>query len=222
MLTTVEQIKILLNIPASDTTQDVQLTGLHIAAEGIFLNMLKRNLEVSSYTEYYAGNSQRSLVLRNRPVLSISSIHEDFQGYNGSVPGAFGPNTLLTEGIHYTLNRDLGTDVSCSGLVQRIGGVWMEIGRVYFPGKLTAEIGPTLGNIKITYIAGYDVIPVEIEYAIALLVSSLRRNIGHGAYVVSERLGEYSYTLSSGASGADDLAIASVKQIISRYREQSL
>lgn len=221
MLTSLAQIKSFLNIPGSDSTQNPQLTGLQFAAEAIINSRLKRNLEPASYTEYHAGNSQRAIILKNRPVISITSVFEDFQAYYGYNPTSFGPTTLLTPGIHYTLDLDTGTNESRSGLLIRIGGVWMEAGRVYYPGKLASEIGPTYGNLKITYIAGYSIIPMDIQYAVCLLVSSMKRNVMFGTEVSMEKIGEYTYELFDKSRQRDPL-IASVDQILSQYREQAL
>lgn len=220
MLTSLDQIKTFLNIPSSDTTQDRQLSGLQIAAEALILSRLKRNLEPATYTEYYSGNSQKYLTLRNRPVTSVTAVYEDFQAFDGSNPSAFGPATLLQPGIHYSLDIDESTNTSKSGLLVRIGGVWQEIGRVYFPGKLSAEVGPTHGNIKVVYTAGYETIPSDIEFAVCLAVSSMRRNVGSGGNVTSEKIGDYQYTLSD-RNGSDPL-IASINQILSRYAEVGL
>lgn len=221
MLTSLAQIKAFLNISGSDTTQDFQLNGLQAAAESIVQSRLKRNLEPASYTEYYAGNSQRTIALRNRPVLSINAIYEDFNAFNETHLNSFGPATLLVPGIHYALDVDTGTTTSTSGLVIRIGGVWQEIGRVYFPGKLAAEIGPTYGNLKITYTAGYEVIPQDIQYAVCLLVSIMKRTLPFGGNVASEKIGDYEYKMFDPSSGKDPL-IGSVDQILSRYREPAL
>lgn len=221
MLTSLAQIKAFLNISGSDTTQDSQLKGLQVAAESIIQSRLKRNLESASYTEYYAGNSQRTIALRNRPVLSITSINEDFNAFYETHLNSFGPATLLQAGYHYTLDVDQGTTTSKSGLVIRIGGVWMEIGRVYFPGKLSAEIGPTYGNLKITYNAGYEVIPQDIQYAVCLLISMMKRTLPFGGNVASEKIGDYEYKMFDPSSNKDPL-ISSVDQILSRYREQAL
>jgi len=221
MLTSLGQIKSFLNIPGSDSTQNSQLTGLQIAAESIINNRIKRNMEPTSYTEYYAGNSQRAIILRNRPVLSIISVHEDYQAYYGYNPTSFGPTTLLQPGIHYTLDIDTGISESKSGLLVRIGGIWMEAGRVYYPGKLASEIGPTYGNLKISYTAGYNIIPMDIQYAVCLLISSMKRNVMFGTEVSTEKVGEYTYELFDTSRQRDPI-IASVDQILSRYREQAL
>lgn len=221
MLTSLGQIKSFLNIPGSDSTQNSQLTGLQIAAESIINNRIKRNMEPTSYTEYYAGNSQRAIILRNRPVLSIISVHEDYQAYYGYNPTSFGPATLLEPGTHYTLDLDTGITESKSGLLIRVGGIWMEAGRVYYPGKLASEIGPTYGNLKISYTAGYNIIPMDIQYAVCLLISSMKRNVMFGTEVSTEKVGEYTYELFDTSRQRDPI-IASVDQILSRYREQAL
>lgn len=222
MLTSLAQIKSFLNIPGSDSTQNSQLTGLQFAAETIITNRIKRNLEPSSYTEYYAGNSQRAIILRNRPVLSVQFVFEDFQAYYGYNPTSFGPTTLLMPGVHYTLDLDTGTSESKSGLLIRIGGVWMEAGRVYYPGKLASEIGPTYGNLKITYMAGFNIIPMDIQYAVCLLVSFMKRNVEVGSVLQSEKLGDYEYQIFDPRQKTNDPLLSSVDQILTRYREQSL
>lgn len=222
MLTSLAQIKSFLNIPGSDTTQDFQLSGLQSAAESIINNRIKRNLEPTSYTEYYAGNSQRAIILKNRPVLSIQSVFEDFQAYYGYNPTSFGPTTLLMPGIHYTLDVDTGTNESKSGLLIRIGGVWMEAGRVYYPGKLASEIGPTYGNLKITYTAGLSSIPQDLQYAVCLLISFMKRNVEVGSILQSEKLGDYEYQIFDPRQKTNDPVLSSVDQILTRYREQAL
>lgn len=222
MLTSLAQIKSFLNIPGSDTTQDFQLLGFQAAAESIINNRIKRNLEPTSYTEYYAGNSQRAIILKNRPVLSITSVHEDFQAYYGYNPESFGPATLLVPGIHYTLDLDAGTTESKSGLLIRIGGVWMEAGRVYYPGKLASEIGPTYGNLKITYTAGLNVIPQDLQYAVCFLISFMKRNLEVGGVLQSEKLGDYEYQIFDPRQKTNDPVLSSVDQILTRYREQAL
>lgn len=222
MLTSLPQLKAFLNIPGSDISQDRQIKAIQSAAESIVLSRIKRNIEKNTYTEYYAGNSQRSIVLRNRPVLSIQSINEDYNAYYETRENSFLPASLLTQGYHYVLDVDTGTTESKSGLVIRIGGVWMEVGRVYFPGKLSAEIGPTYGNLKVCYTAGYEEVPQDLQYAVCLLVSFMRRNVNVGGVLASEKIGDYEYKLFDPSLNATNPMISSVDQILTRYREQSL
>ena len=222
MLTSLAQIKSFLNIPGSDTSQDRQLSSLQYAAESVIKSRLKRNLELSTYTEFYAGNSQRALTLRQRPVLSIASIYEDFNAFFGQKPDSFGPATLLQPGHHYALDLDTTSNLSHSGIIFRIGGVWQEIGRVYFPGKLAAEIGPTFGNLKITYTAGYSEIPQDLQYAVCYLISFMRRNVEAGGSIESETIGDYEYKLFDPSASRNNPLLSSVDQILTRYREQAL
>jgi hypothetical protein len=219
-LTTLANIKTLLGI--TSTKDDAQLTALQGAAEQILKSYCNQNFEKATYTEFYSGNDRKEIVLRQRPVLSITGVWVDFDGHFGAgTDTPFSSDTKLTAGTDYNLVLD-GTwgnsAVSRCGILLRERTVWSQIPRVYVPGKLQPESFQSYGSIKVVYVAGFDPIPQDLQQAVAFLVAYLRRNLKLGGILTSEKLGSYSYALA--APGLDDsVELGTARQIASKYRE---
>ena len=125
-LTTLANVKAFKNVTASD--HDAELLRLIPAVDAFIASHCNRVLEQATVTEYYSGRSgQTTLRLRQYPVTSITSLHDD-------VERVYGADSLLAAG-DYVL-----TDAK-AGLVQLDG--------------LTFEEG--LNNIKIVYVGGFAV-----------------------------------------------------------------
>lgn len=220
-LTTLALVKQILNIPSTNTSKDSWLEALRISAEQVVKSYTGRDFETATYTEYYSGDGRRTLVLRQRPVTSITSIHLDHDGNFGANPEGFDSSHLLDSEVDYALHLDgniSGTAVSFSGIVQRTKTVWPEIPRVYVPGKLTNEQVPSTGNIKVVYTAGFAAIPLDIQYAVAFVVASMQRNVPIGGNLGAETIGHYSYSLFNPRHESyPEIGLA--RQILSRYRE---
>jgi hypothetical protein len=217
-LTTVNQIKSFLG--QTSTVDDVQLEALRQAAEAEIAAYCNRSFETTNYVDFYSGNGTRFLALRNRPVTAVNFVWQDFNANFGANTPSFGTDTLLTYGSQWTLDWDQGATVSKSGVLIRVGTVWEEIGRVYFPGKLSADIGPAYGNIKVDYQAGFVTIPMDLQYCVAYLVKYMMRTLPYGASVDSEKIGQFTYSLGRPRK---DLTpeIGSLRQMLGKYREVS-
>ncbi len=223
-LTDLETVKRLLNVPMDVTDNDVWYDALREAAEAIVKNYCKRDFESQAYTDYYSGSGTRYLVLRQRPVTAISSVYLDERGRFGQNPdGSFSSATLLVNGQDYVLTFDQGTTTSSCGVLQRTVGVWPEIPRQYWFNKVAGENAPPMGNVKVTYTAGYATIPMDLQYAVCWTVSFMRRSLPVGGILGSEKIGDYSYGILN-PRAADKLPpeLATARQILSRYREPSL
>lgn len=225
-LTTLSNIKAMLNV--TTTSQDAWLAALQAGAERNIKNYCKRDLEEATNTEYYSGSGQKVLVLRQTPVQSITSIYLDHYGNFGYSAGAFPASTLLTAGIDYELGldgSDGSTPVSLSGIVYRTNTVWPEVGRFYTPGKLTSTDGPNFGNVKVTYVSGYHVIPDDLQYAVTLLVSQMKNTVKFGGIPLeSERIGDYSYRLHYPVRPNEFTRpeMSELYSILDSYRDQSM
>lgn len=220
-LTTLPLIKQTLNIPSTNTSKDSWLEALRVSAETVVKNYCGRDFESATYTEFHSGDGRRVFALRQRPVSSITSLYLDHDGNFGYTDDSFDSTHLMEEGVDYALVLDgtlSGSAVSFSGLVQRIKTVWPELTRTYVPGRLTNENIPSPGNIKVTYVAGYSAVPLDIQYAVAFIVSSMQRNVPLGGNVGSERIGDYSYALFNPRHESFP-EIATARQLLSRYRE---
>lgn len=222
-LTDLETIKRLLNIPMDVTVNDVWLDALREAAESNVKTYCKRDFESQIYTDYYSGSNTRYLVLRQRPVTAVTSVYLDHRGRFGQNPdGSYSSDTLLTNGIDYVLTYDQGTATSACGVLQRVNGVWPEIYREHWTNKVSGEPAPAIGNIKVTYTAGFTTIPMDLQYAVCWIVAFMRRNLPVGGILGSEKIGDYSYSLLNPRSaGLLPPELATARQILARYREPS-
>jgi len=215
-LTTLLKMKSFLGI--TSTTQDTQLDALRAAAEQAIKTELDRDLEANPLTEYYSGTGTRVLCLRETPVASISSIHIDFSGYYGqNTDSNFPSSTLLTAGKDYALRIDRG-GMSYSGIVERIGTVWSELNRSYTQAHVTQEVAPAIGNIKVSYTAGFTTIPEDIQYCVALVVRRMQQNAQYGYFLASEKLRDYTYHLLPLAKKAIS-EVGSVERTLRVYKK---
>ena len=227
-LTTLNNVKAWLNV--NTTTDDLLLTRLINQISGATLNYLARpSITQQTYTELRDGVGNYRLVLRNWPVISITSLTVGSQ----TIPAA---TTLTSSG--YTLATWDGTS---AGLPQEITlrGYQFSRGR---------------GNIQIVYTAGYVVqsesqtVPSNSPYALNVNApygswsqdggviyangtpfTAVTSSPTIGQYTVaSDGAGNAAYTFSSGDSGASilisysftpaDLEQAVMEWIGERYR----
>ena len=214
-LTTLDSVKTHLGI--SDGAEDALLSQLVSQAEAVIKSEVGANIEQASYTEFYCGDGGRALVLRQRPVQSITSIHVDNQGFFGEASGAFSDDSLLAAGEDYALQRDHASDVeqSHSGIVLRMGAVW-PAAPARFRGLLAQGARRGIGNVKVEYVAGYATPPADLVLAANNLIAVLRRTASAGAPIRSERLDYYSYNLGGDSAAARQLG--AIRSTLARYK----
>lgn len=220
-ISSLPQLKNALGI--SDQTEDGQLSRWLLEADQIVKNFCKRDLEETTYTEYYMGNNSRYLVLNHRPVQSITSVHQDSDAYFGQADNAFESADALTEGEEYVLIRDNNTSASEKSkraMLLKLKGVWPAAEKST-DGLLSQHLAGAAGNIKVVYVAGYDTIPVDLESAVHQIVAVMRQSSGHGGPLQSESLDYYSYQLAS-ADPQGRHPLSHPKQILSRYKEAAI
>lgn len=126
-LITLAELKEYLAVGASDSTQDPILNALLNMASSWVANFLKRNLVATSYTEYYDGDASLQLMLRNVPVVSITTIWVDYL--------RAWANDKIVNPANYFIKKQ-------AGIVEAfyLFGNWI-------PGR---------ANVKVIYVAGYD------------------------------------------------------------------
>ena len=165
-------------------------------------------------TEYYDGNGTSEIVLRNIPVVSITNIWED-------VDRNFTSDHLLTADKDYIFNET-------NGIVTRIDAYWPHLlrkGRVPVRGQggymslgakqLVMTEARYRKCIKVTYEAGWDTIPMDIQFAIGSIVACMLREAAMGAPLTSENLDYYSYQLASSADAME--ALTGLQNILKNY-----
>lgn len=194
------------------------LGSLAPQAKALIEEYLGRKIIQDTYTEFYAGKGRQLLVLRQRPVQSITSIFVDELAYWGDAPGAFGNSTLLVEGTDFALDRDQADGSSRSGLVYKINGYWpVPVTHAY--GEITPAFG-RIGNIKITYVAGHVEEPPDLKLALSLTMAHLMQLIRRGGLVQSESDDDIgvSYDLAVPQNFTGDILPPHVKRILARSK----
>lgn len=175
-LSSLSSLRLHLGVPADDTSEDAFLTQALAQAEALVRKYVRQSwaCPAATYTHYLRGNDTDTLVLRERPVVSVTSVHLDRGGFYGEGPSAFATGTLLTEGEGYVLVPD-GPSGSHSGRLQRIGTVWPAQAE-YRLGELSRSMVPGKGNVKVVYVAGFAAgsVPADIELAVNLVSAGLR------------------------------------------------
>jgi hypothetical protein len=213
-LTTLADLKTYLGI--TDTSEDTLLNLLIADGDAAILGYIGRAIEQATLTEYYSGDRTQMLVLRQRPVTAVTSVHVDDSGYAGQAAGAFDSTTEWTAGEDFYIRTEVENESNTGELVAIKG-----------PGTFTADGDPKTwgewpngtGNVKVIYTAGYATVPSDLAAACRILVAWMRASRDNGMPVKSERLGSYSYTL------LDDTGIpelATIRGICNRYRNMIL
>lgn len=145
--------------------------------------------------EYYSPRNTNYIVLRQRPVISITSLYYDSGGNYGQSSDSFASSTLQTAGTDYLLKLDEASGISRSGIVYLLGSQGQG-SRVRGRGKLTGELEEARGSIKVTYTCGFDPIPNDLKLIMITSVRALQMMIPHGGLqVMSENRPHYGYSL---------------------------
>lgn len=166
-LTTRASVKELLGIQSAITAYDAVIDTLVAAVDGLVEDYCDRHFADTTYTEYHDGvHNQRQILVRNYPIISVTSIHDDAAREYGSA-------TLISSD-DYTF--ETGDDAD---------------GIVY----LDLSLSRGQRNIKVVYRAGYasGSIPKPLSRAADLLCASIY-NRRKGAGRTSESLGNLSYS----------------------------
>jgi hypothetical protein len=188
-----------------ENTFTVPVTTTGQGARGVF---------AVSRTEFYSGNGSTALVLRHRPVQSITNVWEDQTGYFGTLGTGFASTTLLVAGTDYALKKDnaSNSDVSKSGKLLRINGLWRRP-PVFTQGLLTIAAGDAMGNYKVQYLAGYLRVLSDMVLAANQMVAMCLQSAGAGVPMLSEKYDEYEFTMLD--PDLQNMALNSVKHLLS-------
>jgi hypothetical protein len=99
-------------------------------------------------TRYYSGNGTQRLVLAGKPVTSVTSVSECWQGYG--VSANFDSDTLLTEGTDYLVENE---GAGRPGVLYRINAVWPYL-RARPLGRLGSEVVRDPLSVKVVAVEG--------------------------------------------------------------------
>lgn len=167
--------------------------------------------------QYYSGDGTKFLALRQRPVVSIQSLYYDAAGYFGAGQNAFtDPAALLVSGTDYVLYVDNDRyGFSERGHVARISGFWKQPNE-RVRGILVSIPGDALGNIKISYTAGYPSCPLDLQIVENQIVAIIRSSAERGMPLASETLDYYTYQLAGQADAVKMLG--GISRTLANYK----
>lgn len=156
-----------LHLGITGSADDTLLAMLLTEAQALAERYCDRKFNSQTYTEWLDGNNTDTLLLREYPITSVTGIWVS-TGDAHYEDGVFPSSDLLTEGTDYGL---VLVGSVRNGIVKRFKRVW--------PGRLVSTIGlvnaylqPGYGNIKATYVAGYDPIPVDLQMAMFAIMAT--------------------------------------------------
>lgn len=189
------------------STYDTQIQMWLDAAISAVTNYCGTSFEQTTRTEYYQPDGYK-LVLKNRPVISVTSVYENAAAYWGSASNPWASDYLLTAGTDYALQTDAGElsatygYTSRSGIIIRIGRRWARrYANNTTPGmsgyNLSVPDLPAQGSVKVVYVSGYTNVPDAVMQAVLWEVDAYRSRAGKGGQqMTAESLGEYSYSMA--------------------------
>lgn len=150
-LTTVDAVKEYLKIDSTVTVDDLRIEGLINACSTAIENYCRRTFALTTYTdEEYDGTNSRYLTLLNYPVESVTNVNLNGQD--------LGPSEYTVRKRTGVLVRVAPYPNTFTGLsISRFNAMWSR-------GDL---------NVLVTYTAGLDTIPDDVELACKMYVSSI-------------------------------------------------
>ena len=164
------QVKTQGGIDQGDTSKDDQIQILLDGLSNVIEQELHRTIPATSYTEFYSGDNSQVLLLRQRPVISVTRVNIDNGGEFGQGVNAFDPTQDLVAGVDYAIMAGQN-GIGSNGMLKRINGSWPRR-QSYVAGQVSPQYGAGTGNILVMYTAGYSPIPAAITYAVNALVLS--------------------------------------------------
>lgn len=165
-LTTLDKVKSYLNL--SDTTHDDLLAALIASASEAIELYCGREFARAERTEYHDGSGTRALVLRCRPVESVTSLHDD--------PARVYNDATLIAASRYGV-------YPAEGLLRLDGGA-------FSPGVRNVRVVYTAGYAAIP--------PAVEQAANILVARFFQRGSQGGDAVQSESLGGYTVSYDTG------------------------
>lgn len=198
-LTTLDSVKRHLGLSTTTAFIDARLQDWINQVSQVVISELHNPILQGTYTEYPEGTGLRELYLKNQPVISVASIHEDSERL-------YLASSLLVAGVDYQL---------VDGEVIRLNGVWSRQVEYTF-GLLADAVVNTKGWYKVVYDAGFSTVPDDIVLAVNMMVAKIRAFAPFGAWIKGERLEDYSYELQVPPITT---LLAEVMPIIAKYKQ---
>ncbi len=190
-LVSLTNLKAFLSISSSG--KDTILQAIKDGVEAAVMRYCDRDLLVPStpYTEYYEGDGSHQLIVDQRPVISVTSVYID--------PSRLFPAATLVPDLNTGSPSELVSTAS-----QLRAGIIELFNYAFLKGR---------GSVKITYSAGYSVVPADLQLAVKLICSKEYKvqDLGMSGQV-SQQVGDKTVTF------AVDTWPKNAVEILDRYR----
>ncbi len=150
-LCTLAEVREFTKRPAGDTSDDDRITSAIEYVTSAIKSWCHRDVlynpsSATSVTEFLDGNGQAELVLREWPILSVTSVHE-------SADRAYDAGDLLVEDTDFLAYDEEGM------LLKLPDGPGASI----LTGGVAGEWTPGARTIKVVYVPGYTAIPTPLK-----------------------------------------------------------
>lgn len=199
MLSTLALYKSFAGIDTTDATRDAAIIPALSAADDAIKRYLRQNIEYQSYDLILDAYPTTDLVIPQLPVV-ISTVQLWMNWQANGNPANFTSGDLLTmyEDFQVEPSQDDYT-VSTSGILRLTNGTWFGVNYQRNGYVLTPKLVPVRGAIRLSYSAGFTVVPPSITEATNLVVSKMFGMRKLGAPLSNESLNGYSYGVQSTA-----------------------
>ncbi len=174
-------------------TQELIEALIEVASEQIE-NYCFRSFAKGTYTEKINGSGGEYIILRNIPIESITSVkfRDQFTGDEETI-----------DGTEFTINDKVGIVYwnEFSESDSQFNGLWPEAQQ----------------NVTITYIGGYEEIPLPVQKVCADMVETMFDPSAANGAIEKEKLGEYFYQIN--VDKVNNL-LTSQSNMLARYRRR--
>lgn len=169
-LTTLANVRAALKVATTDTGDDAYITALVTRASSFIKRYCRREIldPGADVTEIHDGRGRSKIRLRDWPVITLTSVHEDSE--------SLFPGSTLVPSTDYIVDKRLGV------IVRPYGVAWLRYDQ----------------SVKVIYRPGYTTTPADVEQAcIELVVGKWLRRRNEGVASKSLGDGSVAYFSAS-------------------------
>lgn len=190
-VTSLANVKLAMNI--FNDNSDSQISQFLAAASAAISQYCNRIFTVGMYSEYYDGPGDRTLLLRQRPIVQLTSITVD----------PFGSDPITVDGSNFIVNTNTGL---IGWKPQNQYGSWFVKG---YDGQQ---------NYLVVYQAGYQVVPSDIQQVACQICSNLYNWAGQDTSLKQERIGGTTGYTAMYGSDSGKLITSVMEKTLNTYK----
>lgn len=193
-LATVANVKEYLDISSSD--DDTLFGNLLDRVTDAIQSHCNRTFAQTTHTEYHDGRGASQVVLKHRPIVSVTSVHDDLDR-------DFAASSLISASDYITRDDE--------GIIEWLSSnsTFPSTAAYFYDGQL---------NVKVIYVAGYANIPDDVIQAACMMTALLYHRGKQGADgIASEnQAGAYNVVYVKGVMTPE------IKQLLAKFRDYKI